>query len=296
MRTLIARRKCLRLPFPSRIGAPAIGTAILLGAGFGTAEAQTGQWRASGDSIYLGIGTTSPNYPMDVVASGSQIRLGNTASNDGMFLFGFRPEHFSVAGGASHDGVEWTARAPQAAIIASWDGGITFSGDTGLTVGSSYLPTYRMRIMPGGNVGMYGDVEIAGNVGIGTSPGRKLTVKGAFEVTATTGEFNKAELLIEAANDIATISAARTASHAVTHLRFTTQNSGGGVEVMRLTSDGNVGIGTTSPNAKLEVAGGDAAVTTQGNGIILRATDGANCYRITVNNEGTLSTAPVSCP
>src|SRR5688572_27036342 len=38
-----------------------------------------------------------------------------------------------------------------------------------------------------------------------------------------------------------------------------------------ITPSGNVGIGA-SPGARLHVAGGDAAVTTQGNGLILRAT------------------------
>jgi len=65
---------------------------------------------------------------------------------------------------------------------------------------------------------------------------------------------------------------------------------------MTFNTNGNVGIGTTGPNAKLHVAGGDVAITTQSNGVILRATDGANCYRVTVNNAGTLSTAAVTCP
>jgi hypothetical protein len=69
-----------------------------------------------------------------------------------------------------------------------------------------------------------------------------------------------------------------------------------GTLALYLTSSGNVGIGTTSPNAKLQVASGDAAITAQGNGIILRATNGSNCYRLTVDNAGTLSTALVSCP
>lgn len=59
---------------------------------------------------------------------------------------------------------------------------------------------------------------------------------------------------------------------------------------------GNVGIGASSPTAKLQVDGGDAAVTTQGNGLILRAGDGPKCFRVTVNNVGTLNTAEVTCP
>lgn len=58
----------------------------------------------------------------------------------------------------------------------------------------------------------------------------------------------------------------------------------------------DVGIGTTTPNAKLHIVDGDVAITTQGNGIILKATDGPNCYRITVNNAGVLSNSSVPCP
>jgi hypothetical protein len=59
---------------------------------------------------------------------------------------------------------------------------------------------------------------------------------------------------------------------------------------------GNVGIGANSPTAKLQVTGGDAAISTQGNGLILRATNGPNCYRLTVDNAGALTPALIACP
>jgi hypothetical protein len=59
---------------------------------------------------------------------------------------------------------------------------------------------------------------------------------------------------------------------------------------------GNVGINTATPGAKLQVAGGDVAITTQSKGLILKATDGPNCVRLTVNNAGQLGTTFVACP
>jgi hypothetical protein len=69
--------------------------------------------------------------------------------------------------------------------------------------------------------------------------------------------------------------------------------SGGRFAVME---GGNVGINTPTPNAKLHVVGGDVAITTQLKGLILRANNGANCFRLLVNNTGALGTESVACP
>lgn len=65
---------------------------------------------------------------------------------------------------------------------------------------------------------------------------------------------------------------------------------------LTLQKNGDVGINTDMPKARLHVVGGDTAITTQGNGLILRATAGPNCYKVTVDNAGVLTTALVSCP
>lgn len=44
------------------------------------------------------------------------------------------------------------------------------------------------------------------------------------------------------------------------------------------------------------VSGDLALILQQGKGLVLRASDGANCYRVTVNNAGVLSTTTVTCP
>jgi hypothetical protein len=61
-------------------------------------------------------------------------------------------------------------------------------------------------------------------------------------------------------------------------------------------SAGGVGIGTNAPKTQLHVATGNVYIETQGTGIILKATDGANCFLVTVNNAGTLATASIPCP
>lgn len=69
----------------------------------------------------------------------------------------------------------------------------------------------------------------------------------------------------------------------------------GGVPRFMILSNGNVGVGTFAPTAKLQVFGGDAYVSTVGNGVILRSPNGS-CFRTTVSNAGVLGTAAIACP
>lgn len=57
-----------------------------------------------------------------------------------------------------------------------------------------------------------------------------------------------------------------------------------------------LGIGTATPAAKLQVAGGDAYTSTAGNGLIVKSPNGAICKRIGIDDSGTIVATPVSCP
>jgi hypothetical protein len=68
-----------------------------------------------------------------------------------------------------------------------------------------------------------------------------------------------------------------------------------GVTRLMVLSNGRVGVGTSVPGARLQVASGDLYVSTIGNGVILRSPNGS-CFRTTVSNAGTLGAAAVACP
>jgi len=56
---------------------------------------------------------------------------------------------------------------------------------------------------------------------------------------------------------------------------------------LKITPDGNVGIGTTSPQSKLDVSGGDIEVKDIASGVIMKSPNGTR-YRVTIANGGTL--------
>jgi hypothetical protein len=70
---------------------------------------------------------------------------------------------------------------------------------------------------------------------------------------------------------------------------------GGSVERMTLDKTGNLGIGTKTPKAKLEVTNGDVYVNDNTKGIILKSPNGG-CWRVTVDNTGNFVRTSITCP
>jgi len=117
------------------------------------------------------------------------------------------------------------------------------------------------------------NVKQTGEVGIGTtSPGVPLDVVGLIRTTTS---------FVGNACIVNNVTSATSGGSI-----FFKNNSG--VDLATLADNGNVGIGTTSPSAKLTVASGDVEVTLNTKGIILKSPDGTR-YRITVANGGSLT-------
>jgi hypothetical protein len=68
-----------------------------------------------------------------------------------------------------------------------------------------------------------------------------------------------------------------------------------GNKVVAIKITGEFGIGTTDPKARLEVANGDVYISEIDRGIIMRSPDG-QCWRGTLDNQGSLRFAPIDCP
>ncbi len=76
---------------------------------------------------------------------------------------------------------------------------------------------------------------------------------------------------------------------------YTNVNQNGIIERMRINSEGNIGIGTNEPTAKLQIAEGDIYISNISKGVIMKSPDG-NCWRGSLDNNGRLNFIKISCP
>ena len=232
-----------------------IGSGLSLHTLNGGTEAQAMTIMNSGN---VGVGTTSPGAPLDVfapVASGTRrtaLRLTTPESAAGT--------------GCNLDFFQATANVGRIASVYEAAGQIGMSFSTW----NSALGE-RMRITS------------TGHVGIGTTnPGNPLVIYGPDQVNtfgaqcvissdSTTGVINSGGTLLFQGHDgvntrgWATVSGLKengTSGNYASYLRFHTRSSGASVltERMRITSVGNVGIGTTSPQYRLDVGNGGGDV------------------------------------
>jgi hypothetical protein len=223
----------------------------------------------------LGIGTSSPvanslsisqykNLAFSWSTGVNYANIFNQANSASLILAsGYQLTGTSNGFASSYSG-SWSKSA-----IEVGGGAIKFYVDPATTVaaGTDVTPTERMRI------------DSSGNVGIGTnSPTNKLQVVGSVGASSTTnawgyvfGSGSNASGLWNTAANSGQLVLRDTSGNAVTvdtsssNMLFGTA----ALERMRITSAGNVGIGTVSPTYLLQVYGSNSGIgiqTNQANG------------------------------
>ena len=200
------------------------------------------------DGGNVGIGTTSPAYTLDVAG------VINTNSN-------YRQGGVKILGRESSNTV----------LEAGGDNDIIFETNN----------SEKVRVLSNGNVGIGTSspddvLHVLKDQG-GVASALKLENKAGANNTGFDIDFQLASSGLSAK-----IGAIRTNSPGAgdTDMFFSTSTNGTtATEAMRITHDGNVGIGTTSPGYKLHVAGGGLQTTTAtGNKIAYYNGDSINTY------------------
>ena len=225
----------------------------------------------------VGIGTTSPGARLDVLGKINQ--SVSSSANSASFTNSDATSGYGVAIQS-----EGTSNTRYALILRNLNGSNVYGGVSTMTnqvgfwgIGASPTGTLGSRLTVGGNASIgsgyiansapANGLIVEGNVGIGTNnPSSKLTVADGMDGSnSQTG----LEFIPQDSSNRNIIFSYDRSSSAYKQLNFDASdfrfNPGGGTKMVIL-NNGNVGIGTTNPNANLHVVGtglftGDVNIT-----------------------------------
>ena len=204
----------------------------------------------------VGIGTTSPNYKLDVYGN---LKVGTT----GAFTISqsqFGTTQFYVAGGGNGGTVIFGVPASYQQNVSVQGDLYTASGSTSSYLGTKRFGSFNNRLDPDGD-----NYLNSGNLGIGTtSPSARLEVQGtnsntqaAFKVTDSGDSFFEVVPDNNTTFKIGDLDAVGDEAMIVGTFSDITFSKGG-TTTMILDSNNRVGIGTTAPLEKLQVNGNAA--------------------------------------
>ena len=218
----------------------------------------------------VGIGTTAPTLPLDVVAS--EVKF----SGSGNMNF------YTVPGVSSHFNF-YNIRQNSDYVFKQNVGGIVgtstviFKGDTGNVGIGTTAPSEKLQVSSG-------NILLDTNTWIGSGSGSGQP-RLRFDNTNSQGKLQQADLVL---NDEKSVAWSNTGTSIQgrgvdnQRIEFNVASS----EKMRITSTGNVGIGTTAPSALLEIKSNSTnyflKLTTGGGG----ATPVKLIFEKTVNEQG----------
>ncbi len=231
------------------------------------------QWTTNGNDVYktntsgnVGIGTTSPTSSLEIQGADGPLTLSQAGVTGKVTIQAAIGTDLHLSANAKYSSSNWNRfdiSLPSWNFMASPSS--DFAGIRRASAASGVITWVDFL-----------RVTSSGNVGIGTtSPQNALDVNGSLLLRGNTAMSNPSSVgPVAAAGYYASGGYAFFQGYNYTTNQHTQLDIDGSKTVINANSGGNVGIGTASPAARLQVSGGSAFITGDSGGLVSSAGPG----------------------